>query len=57
MILLCVGTEMLARLLRADPRGPDTAWLLTGPIDEPPAAAALEAETRTFVAEPPLAAE
>ena len=31
MILLGLGAQMLARLMRADPRGPDTAWLLEGP--------------------------
>lgn len=34
MILLGVGAEMLARLMQADRRGPDTAWLLAGPTDE-----------------------
>lgn len=34
MILLGVGAEMLARLMRADAHGPDTAWLLAGPSEE-----------------------
>jgi len=40
MILLGVGAEMLARLMRTDARGPDTEWLLAGPTEaavEPPA--------------------
>lgn len=31
MILLTVGADMLAKLMRADDRGPDSQWLLTGP--------------------------
>jgi hypothetical protein len=33
MILLGLGAEMLARLMNADPRGPDSAWLLAGPTE------------------------
>lgn len=39
MILLGCGAQMLARLMRSDPRGPDTEWLLSGPSElavEPP---------------------
>lgn len=33
MILLGLGAEMLACLMRSDPRGPDTEWLLAGPSE------------------------
>ena len=33
MILLGFGAGMLARLMRSDPRGPDTYWLLSGPTE------------------------
>ena len=52
MILLAVGAETLARLMREDGRGPDTAWLLTGP-GEP----ATSDEAEPAEADWPLAAE
>ena len=33
MILLTLGVETLARLMGAEERGPDTAWLLFAPDD------------------------
>lgn len=33
MILLTLGAGALARLMRDDPSGPDTEWLLHGPAD------------------------
>lgn len=33
MILLGFGAEMLTRLMRSDPRGPGTEWLLAGPTE------------------------
>lgn len=45
MILLGFGAGMLARLMRSDPRGPDTEWLLSGPTElavEPPQSGAVD---------------
>lgn len=54
MILLTAGAAMLAKLMAADPRGPDTAWLLSGPTED----AVLDAEDRSQESEDwPLAAE
>lgn len=50
MILLTFGAEALARLMREDRRGPDTAWLMFGP-----GSPAVESEDDT--ADWPLAAE
>ena len=56
MILLGFGAEMLARLMRSDPRGPDTEWLLAGPSEL--AVEAPESTTRDSWAEDwPFAAE
>ncbi len=52
MILLGVGAEMLARLMRSDPRGPDPEWLLAGPTE-----LAVEAPQETAAETWPLAAE
>lgn len=48
MIMLTLGADALARLMREDRRGPDTAWLMFGP-GEP----AVEIEEEAW----PLAAE
>lgn len=54
MILLAAGTGVLARLMRLDARGPDTAWLLAGPTE----LAVEPAEDPEAAADPlPLAAE
>lgn len=53
MILLCAGPGMLARLMAADPRGPDTTWLLAGPTDE----SVVECEDEAQDDDWPLAAE
>lgn len=51
MILLCAGADILARLMAADPRGPDTAWLLAGPSDDAAVEPPMEAEDRPLAAE------
>ena len=57
MILLAIGTETLTRLMRAEARGPDTAWLLAGPTDPatiaPPDVDVADADSAAW----PLAAE
>lgn len=52
MILLGFGAEMLARLMTADPRGADTAWLLSGPTE-----LAIEADPDEAPDALPIAAE
>ena len=53
MILLGVGAEMLARLMRADANGPDTAWMLAGPSEEAVVDPPIEMSSEDW----PLAAE
>lgn len=54
MILLGLGAEMLAQLMRADAHGPDSAWLLAGSSDPAVVDPFPEAEPRE---DWPLAAE
>lgn len=56
MILLTIGAEMLARLMRSEgERGGDSAWLLYGPSD--PQIVAADPENAEPEAAWPIAAE